>query len=194
MVPKPSVPAVEEDEGGMMFWDYEEDPPASAPAAPAAPPPSPPKPIQSSADDFPALPMGAKPKAAPPLNYVTRVQPQGSKYKGPSDREYPSLGGMGGKKAAQSNGAAQQQPQQQPKSTTAFGTAAPSAAFEGWCKERLRGINGSEDITLIYFLCSLSSTKEVQEYPYVTPISPRFHPDFTPNLPLFYLHEGPRVR
>jgi len=50
------------------------------------------------------------------------------------------------------------------ESPSAFGGPMPSAEFEKWCKEQLRHLNGSDDITLVYFLCSLTSEAEVTQY------------------------------
>jgi len=40
----------------------------------------------------------------------------------------------------------------------------PTTSFETWCRAQLKLINGTDDVTLVYFLCSLTNQAEVTQY------------------------------
>jgi len=171
-VPKPNAlgaanppPSPADDMG--MFWDYE-DP--TSQSAPASVPPAALARLAPAVDDFPALPTtqpkrGSKPRTVSMLAAITKQPPKqevpAGLYSSPAD--FPSLAGNAsvGRPALSK---AYQPPEPETTTASAFGGPVPSVAFEKWCRNQLRHINGSDDITLVYFLCSLTNQAEVSQY------------------------------
>ena len=48
--------------------------------------------------------------------------------------------------------------------STPFGGPSMSNEFKMWCSAQMQALTGSEDLTLIEFLMSLSSAADVKEY------------------------------
>merc|ERR1712146_640968 len=88
-----------------------------------------------------------------------------------SQDDFPSLGGdfpsLGGTQQNGRSDITARKPDPRPESmkqpASAFGGPVPTPAFEQWCRTQLQHINGSDDIPLVYFLCSLTSQSEVAE-------------------------------
>jgi len=80
---------------------------------------------------------------------------------------FPSLSSSQGSqpqgRRAQRSGEQQQQ-QQQASRFNPGNSGAMSEGFTTWCKRQMRDLNGSEDMTLVEFLMSLNSEKEIKEY------------------------------
>ena len=86
-----------------------------------------------------------------------------------SQGSFPSLsaqakapaGGKGHKASSRSN---QQEAAAASNSLSSAASAKMSAEFKKWCKEQMVYLNGSDDMTLIDFLMSLETEREIREY------------------------------
>merc|ERR1711924_315737 len=90
-----------------------------------------------------------------------------------STSDFPSLGGGASSNTKKPSGQKASQPPPPapgatevpaPASSSAFGGPPISASFEKWCKAQLHSLCGNDDITLVYFLCSLTNAAEVRQY------------------------------
>jgi hypothetical protein len=87
-----------------------------------------------------------------------------------SDVKVVSKKGKGFSKEAPEDGAA--------AAATPFGGPSMSNEFKMWCSAQMQSLTGSEDLTLIEFLMSLSSPADIKEYvaQYLGPKVPRSFP------------------